>query len=100
MRYNTDLCYTVILKLFNKILSSGVFPLEWVIGEIIPLLKKGDINNPDNNRGITITISCMVKLFILNNRLNELAEQNDIFNNCQFSFRKNRSMTGCIFMLN
>ena len=101
MKYNTDLCYTVLLKLFNTILSSGVFPLEWAIGEIIPLLKKGDINNPDNYRGITI-ISCMGKLFtsILNNRLNEWAEQNDIFNDCQFGFRKNRSTTDCIFMLN
>ena len=42
-----------ITLLFNKILESGQYPLEWSSGIIIPIYKhKGDINNPDNYRGI------------------------------------------------
>ena len=101
MKYNSDLFHVVLLKLFNKVLSSGIFPKEWAIGEIVPILKKGDINNPDNYRGITL-ISCMGKLFtsIINIRLNDWAEENAIFNEYQFGFRRNRSTTDCIFVLN
>ena len=40
--------------LFNKIFLSGYFPETWSAGEIIPLHKKGDKNNVDNYRGITL----------------------------------------------
>ena len=40
--------------LFNTIFSNGYFPQDWSIGEIIPLHKKGSINNIDNYRGITL----------------------------------------------
>ena len=101
MKFNSELYHKVLLKLFNKVLSSGVFPKEWAVGEIVPILKKGDINNPDNYRGITL-ISCMGKLFtsILNIRLNTWAEENSVFNDYQFGFRRNRSTTDCIFVLN
>ena len=83
-------------------LTSGVFPKEWAVGEIVPILKKkSDINNPDNYRGITL-ISCMGKLFtsILNIRLNTWAEENSVFNDYQFGFRRNRGTTDCIFVFN
>ena len=34
--------------LFNIIFSNGNFPQDWSLGEIIPLHKKGSINNVDN----------------------------------------------------
>ena len=30
----------VIVKLFNRILNSGMFPKEWAIGIIVPIFKK------------------------------------------------------------
>lgn len=60
----------VLLKLFNTMLQIGYFPESWAQGVIIPLHKKGNINNVNNYRGITL-ISHLAKLFtsLLNKRL-------------------------------
>ena len=53
-----------------------------------------------NYRGITL-ISCIGKLFtnILNERLNEWAEFNNIYSDTQFGFRKDRNTSDCLFVL-
>ena len=43
-----------LLKLFNKIFDIEYFPESWSEGYVIPLLKKGSINNENNYRGITL----------------------------------------------
>ncbi len=90
----------VMLKLFNVILNSGIFPKEWAQGEIIPVFKKGNINDPHNYRGITL-VSCLGKLFtfIINERLNAWAEENHVICENQFGFRKDKSTTDCLFIL-
>ena len=40
--------------LFNSVFSSGYFPEAWAKGCIVPIFKKGQINDPNNYRGITI----------------------------------------------
>ncbi len=68
-----DLLCTLYVKLFHKILDTGVSPSEWLTGVIIPLYKNnGDVNDTNNYRGITL-LSCMGKLFpsILNYRLKQ-----------------------------
>ena len=54
----------------------------------------------DNYRCITL-LSCLGKLFtrVLNNRLAEWAENDNIMNDNQFGFRKGRSTTDCLFIL-
>jgi len=91
---------SAVRKLFNAILNSGLFPNTWAIGEIVPIYKRGDKNNPGNYRGITL-LSCLGKLFtsILNNRLCDWAEENGIFCESQFGFRKRRSTVDCMFIL-
>ena len=78
----------VILKLFNDILTSGNIPSEWVIGLVVPIYKKGQKSDPSNYRGISLT-SCFGKLFlsILNNRLIDFTEKNNILRRCQLEFR-------------
>ena len=90
----------VLLKLFNRILETGCFPSVWACGEIVPVFKSGDPNIPSNYRGITL-VSCIGKLFtnILNSRLNEWAEENDIYSESQYGFRQNRSTSDCLFVL-
>lgn len=68
-----------LCKLFNNILSTGKFPVEWVKGIIVPIFKSGEKCNPSNYRGIAIG-SCIGKLFlkILNNRLENFLTKHNI----------------------
>ena len=76
------------VKLFNTILSSGVFPRIWSEGFITPIHKSGSKTEPGNYRGICVS-SCLGKFFtlILNTRLNNFLEENNILNNYQIGFR-------------
>ena len=84
--------------LFNIIFSNGNFPQDWSLGEIIPLHKKGSINNVDNYRGRTL-LSTLGKLFtrILNNRLTDWAEEYGIYVEAHAGFREAMGNTDHIF---
>ena len=87
-------------KIFNKTYDTGEYPELWTKGIIVPILKKGDKSDPAYYRGITL-INAMAKIFslCLRNRLNKWCEEGNIFNECQFGFRDNRSTVDCIFNL-
>ena len=63
--------------------------------------KKGDPPDPNNYRGITL-VSCFTKLFtvILNERLQQWAQENDVLTDAQVSFKPNYSTVYAIFILN
>ena len=100
LKHGSSLLKEVLLKLFNVIFSTGIFPKVWAIGEIIPIHKKGDIHEPSNYRGITL-LSCVGKLFtsIINNRLTKWAEENNLYCENQFGFRRGKGTTDCMFIL-
>ena len=87
-------------KLFNTIFAIGYFPDSWSEGYIIPLHKKGSLNNPENYRGITL-LSVLGKLFtrILNTRLDSWAECYNVYIEAQAGFRKGMGTTENIFVL-
>lgn len=60
LKHSTELTRKVILSLFNHCLRVGVYP--WNSSITTPLHKKGDKQNPDNYRAITVG-SCLGKLF-------------------------------------
>ena len=91
----------LIVKFFNIILESGIVPEDWTIGIIKPMYKnKGDINDVNNYRGITL-LSCMGKLFtsILNSRLYTYLTSENILGNEQAGFRPKHSTLDHIFAL-
>ena len=96
-----DILSSHLVDIFNAILNSGYFPNQWSEGIIVPLFKKNDPCDVNNYRGITL-LSCFSKLFtgILNNRVTKWAENNNILSDSQFGFRKGRSTTDAIFVLN
>ena len=43
-----------LVTIFNNIFDSGLYPQAWCNGIIVPIHKKGDVDNPSNYRGITL----------------------------------------------
>ena len=44
----------ILGKLFNNIINTGIDPELWVQSIIIPVFKKGDVNEPKHYRGISL----------------------------------------------
>jgi len=42
-----------LVKIFNYIYNTSVYPISWTKGAIVPIYKKGDKSDPSNYRGIT-----------------------------------------------
>ena len=90
----------VLCTIFNKLLGLQRYPVQWATGLIMPLHKAGDLNDPNNFRGITIN-SCLSKLFtiILNERLTRYCNENNIIKNNQAGFRKGFRTSDQVFTL-
>jgi hypothetical protein len=87
-------------KLFNRLFETGEFPEEWTESIIQPLHKKGDINSPDNYRGISLlNVSSKLYSYILNKRLTKWIEENRVVSESQAGFRRNYSTIDHIFTL-
>ncbi len=86
--------------MFNNILVSGYFPDQWTEGIIIPLHKKGSVDDISNYRGITL-VSCFSKLFttILNKRIELFCEDYAKLSDAQFGFRKGCSTVNAMYIL-
>ena len=100
LKYSENLIIPFLTKLFNKLYDTSVFPSEWCKSVIIPLFKKGNENNPDNYRGISL-LSIISKVFtaVLNKRLYTWAENEEKISKEQAGFRKGYSTIDHIFTL-
>ena len=101
LKYGTKNIINLIVKIFNLILLKGIFPENWLFGIMKPIYKnKGSKADPGNYRGITL-VSCLSKLFtgVINKRLSEYLENNNLLNENQTSFRKNYATLDHIFNL-
>ena len=89
-----------IRDLFNNILRSGKYPTLWNRGFISSLPKTGDLSDPNNFRGITLT-SCLGKLFnkILSRRLYKFRENNNLRPAEQIAYCDDSRTTDHIFVL-
>ena len=88
--YGIDILIDYLGRLFNVVFNKGYFPeKKWTKGFILLLHKKGDINQADNYRGITL-LSTLGNLFthVLNNGLRDWAELYHIYVEAQSGFRK------------
>lgn len=96
-----NLLLPVYVKLFNCVLETGIIPVSWLNGVIIPIYKNnGDSKTASNYRPITI-LSCLGKFFtsILNLRLIKFLNEHDILQQSQAGFRKGYSCQDHIFTL-
>lgn len=89
-----------LLRLFNTVFLSGIYPEKWSEGYLIPIFKSENPLYPQNYRGITITNN-IGKLFntILNNRLDKFLFENDIIHESQIGFCKKSRTSDHLFVL-
>ena len=90
------------VKLFNLVFDKAIVPESWLLGDIIPIYKKkGDVQNPENYRPITL-FSCLGKLFtsIINTRLIKFTDERNIITDSQTGFRKGYSTSDNLFVIN
>ena len=78
-----------LVKLFNRILNSGAYPESWNVSSVSFLLKNdNDVYDRSNYRCLSLT-SCLGKLLtsLLQSRLHNYMEDNDLYNKFQAGFR-------------
>ena len=87
-----------IVKLFNTILNTGIYPNKWSKSFLILIQKSGNKSDPHNYRGVSL-INSLAKIFnaTLNNRLLKILN-NKLCNN-QFGFREIHRTVDSIFVL-
>ena len=99
-KYAAPCVVEFLTQYFNKLFDTGTFPLGWSEAVIQPIHKKGDINSPDNYRGISLlNVSGKLYSYILNKRLTTWLEDNRLINETQAGFRKGYSTVDHIFTL-
>jgi hypothetical protein len=101
LKHSSKKMLQIYALLFNVILNTGIVPTSWTVGTIKPIYKnKGDTNDPNNYRGITI-LSCFGKLFtsFLNSRLTSYIEKNKILGKEQAGFRESHSTIDHLFTI-
>ena len=72
LKFATDEIKPFFVTFFNYIFDRGIYPENWTESIILPLYKKGDINDPSNYRGISLSdISSKVYGKIINKRIQQ-----------------------------
>ena len=92
IKFTNDTIAPTLSALYNKCLSTGVFPEVLKVGKITPIFKKGNPENIQNYRPIS-TLPIFGKIFekIIYNRLYKFLASKNILTEYQFGFRKNHS---------
>ena len=89
LKVSSNIIAPVVTAIFNRLLMLKHFPIQWATGLIVAIHKSGELDDPNNFRGITLN-SCVSKLFtlLLNDRLTDFCENKGIINYNQVGFRK------------
>ena len=87
--------------LFNLVLKTGIFPKIWNQSHLVLIHKKGDIYDPGNYRGISVT-SNLGKLFnkVIFNRLVKFIEEKNLISQNQIGFKQKSRTSDHLFTLN
>ena len=100
IKTGVDLLKKPLQVIFNEILSSGEFPKEWECSLVTPLHKSGNIDDPQNYRGIAVS-NCISKLFvkILTNRIDEHMSNKGLWSKYQKGFKQDSRTEDNLFIL-
>jgi hypothetical protein len=99
-KHSSESVISFLVNVFNYLFDNGIYPEHWSETIILPLFKKGDVNNANNYRGISLcNVSSKLYSSVINNRLQEWVNLNNITGEYQAGFKKEYSTTDHIFTL-
>ena len=82
----------ILKKLFQKSISTGTLPMEWLKANITPIYKKDDRTQPNNYRPVSLTsVICKLLEHIIHGHIMKHFEKHNILADQQHGFRKGRS---------
>lgn len=92
MKASCDILVEPLATLYNKCITDCTWPTNLKISKILPIHKKGDVDDLDNYRPIAI-VPIISKIFeiIVKDFLVSYLENKRIFSSSQYGFRKNFS---------
>ena len=100
LKYASTLVVPFFHRYLNKLFDSGTYPDSWCESVILPLYKKGDVNNPGNYRGISLSnVSSKIYGFIINKRLQTWVEEIGLTGEYQAGFKAGYSTVDHMFTL-
>ena len=100
LKHSSKFILPFFVTFFNKLFDKGIYPDSWNESIILPLYKKGDVNEPGNYRGISLcNVGSKVYGTIINKRLCAWVEENNLTGECQAGFKKGYSTVDQIFTL-
>ena len=81
-----------LARIINLSFETGVFPTDWKSSRLTPVHKSGARDSINNYRPISV-IPAISKIIerVAHRQLSSYLESNNLLNDCQFGFRKNRS---------
>ncbi|VDP49667.1 unnamed protein product [Schistosoma curassoni] len=92
LKSDVEVTTSKLYLLFKKIWEEEQIPMDWKVGHLVKIQKKGDLSKCENYRGITL-LSLPGKVFnrVLLNRLKDAVDVQ--LREQQAGFRKDRSCT-------
>ena len=82
-----------MVKFFNTLFDKGLYPENWTESIVLPLYKKGVVDDPNNYRGISLSdVSGKLYSIIINSRIQEWVEENNIKGEYQAGLRKDTQL--------
>ncbi|CAM5139726.1 unnamed protein product [Natator depressus] len=83
---------SLLERVFNESVNSGVVPYDWRIANIVPIFKKGKKSDPGNYRPVSLTsVVCKFLEKILKEKVVKDIEVNGNWDKIQHGFTKGRS---------
>ena len=92
LKKSSKLISPILAYFFNQFMDQGIFPDELKIGQVVPVYKKGNKEELQNYRPISI-LPAFSKIFekIIYYRLYSFLSANNVISDTQFGFRKGHS---------
>ena len=81
----------ILVEKFNEISKGGEVPEGWKVGQVVPVYKKGDVDEVKNYRGVTLMdVDYKIYAEILRKKLEDEVEGKELIQETQMGFRKKR----------